>query len=156
MPPPASSGRSSRPDGSLLVYDYTGEGFNPSIIQPEVRKDLASIRFLGTEVVNAHPELKQWGVGSPAKIPLDELITNRGTYDPFKRMRFDAHYPIVQGYDQKAAFGYYIHVADPLQFRQFSADISVSPYRGPRRRTPAPRRRISNPQLEADLLAQSR
>ena len=117
-----------RPDGSLLVYDYTGEGFNPSIIQPEVRQDLASIRFLGTEVVNAHPELKEWGVGSPAKIPLDQLITNRGTYDPFKRMRFDAHYPVVQGYDQKAAFGYYIHVADPLQFRQFSADISVSPY----------------------------
>ena len=26
-----------RPDGSLFVYDYTGEGFNPSIVQPEVR-----------------------------------------------------------------------------------------------------------------------
>ena len=29
-----------RPDGSLFVYDYTGEGFNPSIIQPQVREDL--------------------------------------------------------------------------------------------------------------------
>ena len=62
----------------------------------------ATVRFLGTEVVNARPELKQWGVGSPAKVPLDQLITERGTYDPFKRMRFDAHYPIVSGYDQKA------------------------------------------------------
>ena len=26
-----------RPDGSLFVYDYTGEGFNPSIVQPQVR-----------------------------------------------------------------------------------------------------------------------
>ena len=117
-----------RPDGSLLVYDYTGEGFNPSIVQPQVRQDLGTINFLGTEVVNAHPELKQWGVGSPAKVPLDQLITNRGTYDPFKRMRFDAHYPIITGYDQRVAFGYYIHVADPLQFRQFSADMSFSPY----------------------------
>jgi hypothetical protein len=118
-----------RPDGSLLVYDYTGEGFNPSIVQPQVREDLGTIHFLGTEVVNAHPELKQWGVGSPAKVPLDQLITNRGTYDPFKRMRFDAHYPMVSGYGQKPAFGYYLHIADPLQFRQFSADVSVSPYR---------------------------
>ena len=117
-----------RPDGTLLVYDYTGEGFNPSIVQPEIRQDLGTVNFLGTEVVNAHPELKQWGVGSPAKVPLDELITNRGTYDPFKRMRFDAHYPIISGYAQKAAFGYFVHIADPLQFRQFSADLSFSPY----------------------------
>ncbi len=118
-----------RPDGSLLVYDYTGEGFNPSIIQPQVREDLGTIQFLGTRVVNAHPELKQWGIGSPAKVPLDELITARGTYDPLKRMRFDAHYPIVSGYDRKAAFGYYFHLGDPLQFRQLSASVAVSPYR---------------------------
>ena len=64
-----------RPDGTLLVYDYAGDGFNPSIIQPEVREDLATVRFLGTEVVKAHPELKEWGIGSPAKVPLDELVT---------------------------------------------------------------------------------
>jgi hypothetical protein len=120
-----------RPDGSLLVYDYTGEGFNPSIVQPEVRQDLGTIKFLGTEVINAHPELKDWGVGSPAKVPLDQMITNRGTYDPFKRMRFDAHYPIISAYGEKPAFGYYIHIADPLQFRQFSADLSISPYHVP-------------------------
>jgi len=117
-----------RPDGSLFVYDYTGDGFNPSIIQPQVREDLANIRFLGTEVVKARPELKQWGVGSPAKVPLDELITARGMYDPFKRMRFDAHYPITSGYARVPAFGYYVHLADPLQFRQFSASLSVSPF----------------------------
>jgi len=117
-----------RPDGSLLVYDYTGDGFNPSIIQPQVREDLASVRFLGNEVVKANPVLKTWGVGSPARIPLDELVTNRGTYDPFDRMRIDAHYPIISGYDRKPAFGYFLHVADPLQFRQFSAEAAISPY----------------------------
>jgi hypothetical protein len=117
-----------RPDGSLLVYDYTGEGLNPSIVQPQVREDLGTIRFLGNEVVTAHPELKQWGVGSPAKVPLDQMITARGTYDPFQRMRFDAHYPIVSAYDRNAAFGYYLHLADPLQFRQFSATVAYSPY----------------------------
>jgi hypothetical protein len=117
-----------RPDGSLFVYDYTGEGFNPSIVQPQVRDDLGTIRFLGTEVVNARPELKQWGVGSPAKVPLDQLITARGMYDPFKRMRFDAHYPIISGYARSPAFGYYFHLADPLQFRQFSANLALSPF----------------------------
>jgi hypothetical protein len=118
-----------RPDGSLFVYDYTGEGFNPSIVSPQVRQDLATIKFLGTQVVNARLELKQWGVGSPAKVPLDQLITQRGTYDPFQRMRFDAHYPIVSGYDRSPALGYYFHLADPLQFRQLSASIAISPFK---------------------------
>ena len=118
-----------RPDGSLLVYDYTGEGFNPSIIQPQVREDLGTIKFLGTQVVNAHPELKTWGVGSPARVPLDQLIISRGTYNPIERMRFDAHYPIVSGYNQSPAFGYYFHLADPLQFRQLSGSVSYSPFK---------------------------
>ena len=117
-----------RPDGSLFVYEYTGEGFNPSIITPEVKTDLANVRFLGTEVVKARPELKTWGIGSPNKVPLDQLITNRGFYTPTKRMRFDAHYPIVSGYARSPAFGYYIHVADPMQFSQLSASIAYSPF----------------------------
>src|SRR4051794_3606735 len=117
-----------RPDGSLLVYDYAGDGFNPSIVQPQVREDLGTIELLGTKVVNTWPELKTWGVGSPAKVPLDQMITARGTYDPFRRMRFDAHYPIVSGYGQKAAPGFYFHIADPLQFRQLSVSLAVSPY----------------------------
>jgi hypothetical protein len=117
-----------RPDGTLLVYDYAGDGFNPSIVQPQVREDLGTIELLGTRVVNTWPVLKTWGVGSPAKIPLDQLITARGTYQPLQRMRFDAHYPIVSGYGQKAAPGYYFHIADPLQFRQFSVSLAVSPY----------------------------
>ena len=117
-----------RPDGSLFVYEYTGDGFNPSVVQPQVRENLGTVRFLGTQVVNTRPELKEWGIGSPNKIPLDDLITERGTYDPLKRMRFDAHYPIVSGYDRKAAFGYYFHIADPLQFRQLSVSLAYSPY----------------------------
>jgi hypothetical protein len=117
-----------RPDGSLFVYDYAGEGFNPSIIQPQIREDLANVRFLGSEVVKARPELKEWGVGSPAKIPLEQMITQRGSYIPIQRMRFDAHYPMVSGYGRSPAFGYYIHVADPLQFRQLSVNAAVSPF----------------------------
>jgi hypothetical protein len=116
------------PDGSLFVYDYTGEGLNPSIIQPKVQEDLANVRFLGTEVIKAWPELKDWGVGSPAKIPLEQMITKRATYNPTERMRFDAHYPIVSGYDRSPAFGYYVHIADPLQFHQLSVSASVSPF----------------------------
>ncbi|HET9336306.1 MAG TPA: hypothetical protein VFO12_07865, partial [Sphingomicrobium sp.] len=117
-----------RPDGQLLVYEYTGQGLTPSLVRPEVRSDLGTVEFLGTRVVNTHPELKQWGAGSPAKIDLEPLITERGMYNATGRMKLAAAYPVIEGYKQKAAPGYYIHFEDPLQFHQLSATLSVSPW----------------------------
>lgn len=117
-----------RPDGQLLVYEYTGQGLSPSLIRPAKKDDLGTIEFLGTKVVNTHPELKEWGVGSPAKIDLDPLVTERGMYRATDRMKLAAAYPIVEGYKQKPTVGYYIHFEDPLQFHQLSASLSVSPF----------------------------
>jgi hypothetical protein len=121
-----------QPDGSLLVYEYAGSGLTPSRIVPQKRDDLGTVEFLGTRVVKAHPELKQWGVGSPARVPLDELVTERGKYRPVKRMKLAAAYPIVEGYQGQVSPGYYFHFEDPMQFSQFDATISVSPW-GPLR-----------------------
>lgn len=117
-----------QPDGSLIVYDYAGDGLRPVRLQPAVQTDLASVELLGTKVVNAHPELKNWGVGSPARVKLDELVTERGRYDPGQRMRFASAYPIVQGYQGSPAFGYLFHWEDPMQFKQVTATIAGSPF----------------------------
>jgi hypothetical protein len=115
-------------DGSLIVYDYTGQGLRPARIQPQSREDLGTVEFLGAKLVAARPELKQWGVGSPAKIPLDSLITERGKYRPTERMRLAALYPMLQGYRKQLSPGYYLHLEDPMQFHQLSATLSVSPF----------------------------
>jgi hypothetical protein len=117
-----------RPDGTMIVQEYTGEGLAPSVITPQVRDDLGNVSFLGTEVIKAHPELKGWGVGSPAKIDLDSLITARSHYRPGKAMKLAGAYPVVEGYLGRPAFGYYIHFEDPLQFKQLSGTFSVSPF----------------------------
>jgi hypothetical protein len=65
-------------DGSLIAYDYSGEGLRPVRFQPQVQEDLGTVDFLGTQVIKQWPELKTWGVGSPAKIDLDSMITRQG------------------------------------------------------------------------------
>ena len=115
-------------DGSMLVYEYTGAGLTPSRITPAQRDDLGTVEFLGTKLIKAHPELKQWGVGSPARIDLDTLVTERGKYRPTKRMKLAAAYPIVEGYQGAISPGYYFHFEDPMQFSQFDATISYSPF----------------------------
>ncbi len=117
-----------QPDGSLIAYDYSGEGLQPVRFRPEVREDLGNVEFLGTRLVNTHPELKSWGVGSPAKIPLDQLITGRGKYSAAGERHFAATYPIVEGYKGNFSPGWFFHWEDPLQFNQINASLAVSPF----------------------------
>jgi hypothetical protein len=117
-----------QPDGSLIAYDYSGEGLQPVRFQPQVEQDLGNVEFLGTRVVNEHPELKQWGVGSPANIPLEQLITSRGKYSPAGERKLAATYPIVEGYQGKVSPGWFFHWEDPLQFNQINASLSISPF----------------------------
>jgi hypothetical protein len=116
-----------QPYGSLIVYEYTGDGLAPARLMPAVQQELGTIDFLGNKVVSAHPQLKSWGVGSPARVPLDQLITERGKYRPGKRMTLAAAYPVLQGYQGIPTFGYYFHFEDPMQFSQVNATVGFSP-----------------------------
>ena len=118
----------AQPDGSLIAYDYSGKGLRPVRFQPQVREDLGTVEFLGTRVVNTHPDLKTWGVGSPAKVPLDALITGRGKYHAVEQRKLAAAYPIVEGYKGAVSPGWYLHWEDPLQFNQVNASLSFSPF----------------------------
>jgi hypothetical protein len=116
-----------RADGKLVVYEYTGQGFTPAVIDPKPLDDLGTIKFLGAEVAARRPIVKDWAVGSPASVPLDSLITSRGKYDPGREMRLDSIYPVVEGYRGDVAAGVHAIFEDPLQFRQASATIAYSP-----------------------------
>jgi hypothetical protein len=118
----------AQPDGSLIAYEYSGAGLQPVRFKPQVRDDLGNVEFLGTRVVNSYPELKGWGVGSPAKVPLDQLITGRGKYNAAQQRKFAGTYPIVEGYKGDVSPGWYFHWEDPLQFNQIDASVSVSPF----------------------------
>ena len=118
----------AQPDGSLIAYEYSGQGLQPVRFRPQVREDLGNVEFLGTRLVNTRPELKTWGVGSPAKVPLDQLITGRGHYNSARQRKFAGTYPIVEGYKGAWSPGWFFHWEDPLQFNQVSASISVSPF----------------------------
>jgi hypothetical protein len=114
-------------DGSLIVYEYTGQGFRPGVIQPTPLEDLGSVKFLGTEVAREHPVVTTWGVGSPAEIPFEDHVTARDHYVPLDEMRLAARYPILEGYKGRIGFGYHVRFEDPLQFNQLIGTLSYTP-----------------------------
>lgn len=115
-------------DGSLIVFDFAGDGFTPSRIEPVEREDLGTVTFLGTEVIRKRPELAQFAAGSPSQIELEELDEERGKYFPNSESKLAARYPFVAGYKGDVAIGWHFTFEDPLQFKQLNIDLAVSPF----------------------------
>jgi hypothetical protein len=119
-----------REDGSLIVFTYTGQGFVPAVIDPRPLEDVSAVKFLGTLVVQKHPELKDWEAGSPAEIPLDDMITSEGTYVPRENLSLESVYPVVQGYKDSVGPGIHANVSDQIGFDRIGLTASVTPTKG--------------------------
>jgi hypothetical protein len=114
-------------DGSLIAYEFSGDGFQPVRIDPKPLDDLGNVSFLGTEIANKYPVVKSWAVGSPARVPLESMITARGEYIPRDELRLMSLYPTVMGYKGHGAIGLYADFEDPLGYNQLTANVSYSP-----------------------------
>lgn len=112
---------------SLLAFRYSGSGFVPGTLVGKPQSDVSSIRFLGNEIVEAHPVVRSWNVGSPARVPLDSLITYDGPYHSFRHLHLSSIVPIVEGYKNTAAPGLAASFQDPAYINSLDLTFSYSP-----------------------------
>ena len=111
---------------SLLVFRYSGEGFVPTRIEAHPLQDVSAITFLGERLAEEHPIVKQWNVGSPARIAFDDQQKPHD-YRLARGLRLESLYPVLQGYQSTVAPGYRINFSDPLQLNRASVTASYSP-----------------------------
>lgn len=116
-----------RPDGSLIVFRYTGDGFVPAEIRPEPIEDVEAIEFLGARLIENHPVLTEWNVGSPARVPLDDLVREKGPYRSGREIRIESLYPVLEGYKDSVAAGMRLNLSDPLMLNRLNLTVSYSP-----------------------------
>jgi len=105
------------PDGKLLVFHYTGQGFVPSVIEPKVVEDVSAIRFLGTEVAKTYPVVTTWQVPPPSAADPEAIaVIGRGPYHPLSELRVRGVFPVVEGYIiPSVALGLHADIEDPLR-----------------------------------------
>lgn len=114
-----------RADGSLLVFEFTGYGFVPTVIDPVPLENLSAIVFLGNEIVKTHPVVREWNViGSLNDISYEDKITHQGKYRPYRELGYESGYPIIEGYRDSVALGWAMKFQDPAQLHNL--DISAS------------------------------
>lgn len=111
----------------LIVFRFTGAGFVPARIEAKPLPDVNPITFFGQQLVGKWPELKEWKLGSPAKVPLDGMIRRDGPYRSFATIGLESVYPVVQGYKDAAGFGLRANLSDPLRLNNLALSASYAP-----------------------------
>ncbi|MFI5253137.1 MAG: hypothetical protein ACHQQQ_11995 [Bacteroidota bacterium] len=114
---------------SCIAYRYTGKGFLPVMFKPAPTENVASIQYLGEQVVEKYPIVKSWVLPSPLKINLDSLGVDTSEYNPMSQMRVSSAIPVIEGYKNVPAYGVEIQFLDPLQTQRGTLSLGYSPNR---------------------------
>jgi hypothetical protein len=114
-------------DGDLFVFRYSGEGFVATKIAATPLKDVSAITFFGERLVEGHPVLKSWMVGSPNDVKIEDKHLLSRRYSLTGGLRRESIYPIVQGYKDSFAAGMRANFSDPLQLNRLNVTASYSP-----------------------------
>ncbi len=112
---------------SLIVFKYTSKGFIPGWIEDKTIDNVAAIHFLGQSVYEKYPYVADWHPGNPGDIDLDSLTIYKGTYHSLKNQHLTAAYPVIEGYKDAAAVGYFFEIKNDIGYDAFTATLSYSP-----------------------------
>jgi len=115
-------------EDSLIVFRYTSKGFIPVMIADATLHDVNAVRYLGNEVVERFPVVRSWKLGSPAKVPIDSLVTDHGEYHMFKSIGVTSLYPVAHYYKDHTAVGARLNFMDPVGLNGGSLTATVSPF----------------------------
>ncbi|OGU45321.1 MAG: hypothetical protein A2X68_02085 [Ignavibacteria bacterium GWC2_56_12] len=111
---------------SLIVFAFSGKGFVPSLVANRKQTNVGAITFLGNSTIVRYPELQEWNVGSPARVPFDSLTTFDGAYSPMSHVSLVSAYPMAEGYKDAVAAGWRFNFADRLYLNTIDVDVSYS------------------------------
>jgi hypothetical protein len=113
-------------EGRIGAFHYTAKGFVPVLLDVHKVEDINPIKFLGQQVVEKHPVVKEWTLPSPATVDLEALRPATRAYRPLKEMELTSGYPILESYRGTTAAGARFNFMDPIGFTTLHLAASVS------------------------------
>jgi hypothetical protein len=84
---------------SLVVFEYSRQGFVPSMIPERVPDSISAIRFLGNEIAEQRKEVQDWMPSAEARVDTDALKNATVRYGTLRNFKLDNAYPVVEGYE---------------------------------------------------------
>jgi len=113
---------------SLIAFQYTARGFVPGWVPNRTLENVAAIKFLGQQVYGKFPEVSNWRTESPATVDLDAITTYKGDYKLWPNTKLKSAFPVVEGYKNTTALGYYCDFSNDIGYNSVKFTASYSPF----------------------------
>ena len=114
-------------DDEIMAFHYTSRGFVPVRLDVQPIDDINPARFLGQEIVENHPLVKEWMLPPPSAVDLESMETESRPYRPVAEMGLSSWYPIVEAYRGHPAIGARFNLMDPVGLANLNVTASVTP-----------------------------
>lgn len=111
---------------SLFVLRFYRDGMMPGRMPVQVLHEANAIEFMGNQVANLHPGVRQWALPPPP--PLDTSATAEGSYKPLKEMALMNAWPDIAGFKRTIVAGYRLKWADPVGLAGLNLFVAGSPW----------------------------
>ena len=114
-------------DGSVIAFEYTGDGFVPVRLDGEPIEIRNAINFFGSTVARKHGLREKWSViSTKSEVDLDAVAPVEGDYRPRQQLRLGSIHPIVEGFKDSTALGLHVNIEDPAFFNEIDLTLSYS------------------------------
>src|SRR5215212_7254214 len=117
---------------SLVAFEYSRQGFVPSMIPNTVPDSIRAIQFLGNEIAEKRKEVQVWVPVPGVGVNRDALTAATGKYSTLRNFKLDNAYPVVEGYqdvdgNRGIAGGMRANFSDRLGATSLDVTASYSP-----------------------------
>jgi hypothetical protein len=120
------------PGDSLIAFEYSRQGFVPSMIPNVVPDSISAIQFLGNEIADKRKDVRGWMPTAGPAVDREALTTSTHAYSAMENFRLDNAYPVVEGYqdvdgNRGVAGGVRFNFSDRLGATSLDVTTSYSP-----------------------------
>ena len=110
---------------SLFVFEFTSEGFIPTIIPDKDASYLPAITYYGNTLFEKEKDLQNWQVAYDNDDP--PTVYDTSTYRGLKEIKIQSLIPVISGFQDQLVAGYYGHLGDPLLTHDIRFEFGISP-----------------------------
>ncbi len=111
---------------SLFVFEFSSEGFIPSLIANTPAERLPAINYFGQEVYYSNPGLKNLSL--PENNDTAAGFGKEYSYNGISNLKLQAFIPVITGFQKQKVLGFFARVSDPLLFHDLTAEFGYSPF----------------------------
>ena len=113
--------------GHLVVFYYTTRGFQPCVIPRQEAEGVAAIHYLGQQVVEKYPELKELRLNPDSdRLEILQKKTKEKPYHGLSHMRLSGITPIVNAFENKTVIGLFGEMTDLTAYHRLTGSLGIS------------------------------